>query len=166
MSSHGVVLAAGQGPVILHTAPGRSFTLKLQNGETADSVMMFEEVAPVGTVTDFHTHHESDEVAYVLCGEITFKIGDEVTVGGPGTCAFMPRDVPHAWKSTGVEAGRVLFLYTPGRAGKAFEELLHRPIESLSPQEANPRAAPHGYCRPAAFLSRHRGQICPAKAAT
>jgi quercetin dioxygenase-like cupin family protein len=76
MSLHGVVLAAGQGPVIRHTAPGRSFTLKLQNGETAESVMMFEEVAPVGTVTDFHTHHESDEIAYVLCGEITFKIGD------------------------------------------------------------------------------------------
>jgi quercetin dioxygenase-like cupin family protein len=113
MSLHGIVLPAGQGPVIHHTSPGRSFTLKLQNGETAESVMMFEEVAPVGTVTDFHTHHGSDEVAYVLCGEITFKIGDEVTVGGPGTCAFMPRDVPHAWKSTGVEPGRVLFLYTP-----------------------------------------------------
>jgi hypothetical protein len=24
------------------------------------------------------------------------KIGDEITVGGPGTCAFMPRGVPHA----------------------------------------------------------------------
>jgi quercetin dioxygenase-like cupin family protein len=135
MSLHGIVLAAGQGPVIRHTSPGRSFTLKLQNGETAENVMMFEEVAPVGTVTDFHTHRASDEVAYVLCGEVTFKIGDEVTVGGPGTCAFMPRDVPHAWKSTGVEAARVLFLYTPGRAGKTFEELLHRPIGSLSEQE-------------------------------
>ncbi len=145
MSMRGVVLAAGQGQVIQSTAPGRSFTLKLLNGETADSVMMFEEVAPVGTVTDFHTHHESDEVAYVLDGEITFKIGDEVTVGGPGTCAFMPRDVPHAWKSTGVEAARVLFLYTPGRAGKAFEELLHRPFASLSQQERVQMCERHGW---------------------
>jgi len=38
-----------------------------------------------------HLHQDSDEVAYVLSGEITFKIGDAVTVGGPGTCAFMPR---------------------------------------------------------------------------
>ena len=135
MSARGVVVAAGQGPVIQHTASGRSFTLKLQNYETAESVMMFEEVAPVGTVTDFHTHHASDEIAYVLSGEITFKIGDEISVGGPGTCAFLPRDVPHAWKSTGVEPARVLFLYTPGRAGKTFEELLHRPFESLSQQE-------------------------------
>ena len=144
MSVHGVVVAAGQGPVIQHTAPGRSFTLKLQNGETDESVMMFEEVAPVGTVTNFHTHRESDEIAYVLSGEITFKIGDQVTVGGPGTCAFLPRDVPHAWKSTGVEPARVLFLYTPGRAGKAFEEMLHRPFGSLSQQERVQMRERHG----------------------
>src|SRR5260370_39264767 len=86
--------------------------------------MIFEEVAPVGTVTPMPLHHDSDEVAYVLSGEITFKIGDAVTVGGPGTCAFMPRAVPHAWKSTGAEIGRVLFMYAPGRAGKLFEEMV------------------------------------------
>ena len=92
-----------------------------------------------------HLHHDSDEVAYVLSGEITFKIGDEITVGGPGTCAFMPRDVPHAWKSTGAEPGKVLFLYTPGRAGKFFEELLHRPIGSLSEQELAEVGDRHGW---------------------
>ena len=55
-----------------------------------------------------HVHRDSDEVALVLAGEITFKIGDEVSVGGPGTCAFFPRNVPHAWKSTGSKTGRVL----------------------------------------------------------
>jgi Sigma-70, region 4 len=54
-------------------------------------------------------------------------IGDEVSVGGPGTCAFFPRNVPHAWKSTGTETGRVLFLYTPAAAGGYVEELLNRP---------------------------------------
>src|SRR6476661_7960008 len=103
-------------------APGRSASLKLVGGETADSVMLFEETAPAGTETTFHLHHDSDEVAYVLSGEVTFKIGDEVTVGGPGTCAFMPRGVPHAWKSTGTETGRALFLYTPARAGGLIEE--------------------------------------------
>src|SRR5438105_14408227 len=98
----------------------RCYRSRLQNGETDESVMMFEEVAPVGTVTPMHLHHDSDEIAYVLGGEITFKIGDAVTVGGPGTCAFMPRDVPHAWKSSGTEIGRVLFLYTPGRAGNVL----------------------------------------------
>ena len=90
---------------------------------------MFEETLPAGTASLFHLHRDSDEVAWVLAGEITFKIGDEVTVGGPGTCAFFPRNVPHAWKSTGRETGRVLFMYTPAAAGGYVEELSnHRPI--------------------------------------
>src|SRR5258708_18892380 len=97
--------------------PGRSYLLKLLGEDTGESIMMFEEMIPAGTKSAFHLHHDSDEVAYVLSGEVTFKIGDEVTVGGPGTCAFMPRGVPHAWKSTGAKTGRVLFLYAPAKAG-------------------------------------------------
>ena len=104
--------------------------------------MMFEETAPVGTESSFHLHHDSDEVAWVLAGEITFKIGDEVTVGGPGTCAFMPRNVPHAWKNTGSETGRVLFLYTPAAAGGYFEELPKRPGRPIDDDE---RKSPERY---------------------
>src|SRR6266571_4975902 len=104
------------------TSPGRSFSLKLRGGETGGSIMMFEQTVPAGTKSTFHLHHDSDEVAYVLSGEVTFLIGDDVTVGGPGTCAFMPRGVPHAWKSTGAETGQVLFLYTPANAGGLIEE--------------------------------------------
>src|SRR5215813_13412561 len=103
-------------------SPGRSFSLKLRGGETGDSIMMFEETVPAGTKSTFHLHHHSDEVAYVLSGEVTFLIGDDVTVGGPGTCAFMPRGVRHAWKSTGAETGCVLFLYTPAKASGLIEE--------------------------------------------
>jgi quercetin dioxygenase-like cupin family protein len=101
----GFVVPPGQGKV-WNMAPGRSAALKMLNGDTADSVMMFEEVAPASTETPLHTHDDSDEVAYVLSGQITFKIGDEITVGGPGTCAFMPRGLAHAWKNTGAEPGR------------------------------------------------------------
>src|SRR5258705_2847664 len=141
MAARGIVVPPDQGPV----SPGRSFSLKLRGGETGDSIMMFEETVPAGTKSTFHVHHDSDEVAYVLSGEVTFKIGDEVTVGGPGTCAFMPRDVPHAWKSTGAKTGRVLFLYTPARAGKFFEDLLKRPIGAISDREIAEVGERHGW---------------------
>ena len=121
MGAHGVVVPPGQGPV-WNVSPGRSIVLKLLGGDTGGSVMFFEETVPAGTMSTFHLHHDSDEVAYVLSGEVTFKIGDQLTVGGPGTCAFMPRGVPHAWKNSGTETGRVLFLYTPARAGGLLEE--------------------------------------------
>ena len=63
----------------------------------------------------------------MLEGEFTFKIGEEVTIGGPGTCAFMPRNVPHAWKNSGSTPGRVVFLYTPAVAGRFVEGMLERP---------------------------------------
>ena len=123
MDTPSIVVPPGQDPV----SPGRSFLLKLLGRETGGSIMMFEETVPAGTKSTFHLHRDSDEVAYVLSGEVTFLIGDEVTVGGPGTCAFMPRGVRHAWKSTGAQTGRVLFLYTPAAAGGYVEELLNRP---------------------------------------
>ena len=144
MDAKGFVVPPGGGS-ILSMAPGRSAALKLLGGDTGDSVMLFEETAPAGTETTFHLHRDSDEVAYVLSGKITFKIGDEVTVGGPGTCAFLPRGVAHAWKNTGAETGRVLFLYTPASAGGFFEEQLAQPSGSANGPEANEMRRRHGW---------------------
>src|SRR5499427_7254292 len=131
MGARAVVVPPGGGPV-LTMAPGRSAALKLLSGKTGESVMAFEETAPPATETTFHLHHDSDEVAYVLEGEVTIKIGDEITVGTAGSCAFLPRNVPHAWKNTGAETARILFLYTPGKAGGFFEERL-----GTAPGDAN-----------------------------
>lgn len=119
----GFVIPAGGGKIIQSPTAGRFFALKLLGRETNESIMMFEETLPAGTASIHHLHHDSDEVAWVMSGEMTFKIGEAVTVGGPGTCAFMPRNVPHAWKNTGRETARVLFLYTPANAGGLIEEL-------------------------------------------
>jgi quercetin dioxygenase-like cupin family protein len=137
------VVPTGQNPV----SPGRSSSLKLRGGETGDSVMIFEETVPAGTKSTLHLHHDSDEVAYVLSGEVTFMIGDAVTVGGPGACAFMPRNVPHAWKSTGAETGRVLFLYTPAKAGGLLEEQhrTQRKFASMSERELAEILERHGW---------------------
>ena len=125
-ATKGFVVPAGGGRHFPSPTPGRSFALKLLGRETGESIMMFEETLPAGAASLYHLHHDSDEVAWVLAGEFTFKIGDEVTAGGPGTCAFMPRDIPHAWKNTGGETGRVLFLYTPAAAGGYIEALAQR----------------------------------------
>ena len=130
-AAQGFVVPAGGGKHFASPTPGRFFDLKLLAGDTNESIMMFEETLPPGTASLFHLHHDSDEVAWVLAGDFSFMIGDMVSVGGPGTCAFMPRDVPHAWKNTGSETGRVLFLYTPAAAGRLIESLSeHRPADA------------------------------------
>ena len=144
MTPNGFVVPPGGGRV-LNMAPGRVSALRLLGSDTDDSIMLFEETAPPGTETTFHLHHDSDEVAYVLSGEITFKIGDEVTVGGTGSCAFFPRGIPHAWKNLGAETARVLFLYTPANAGGFFEERLDRPEGSANGPEANSMRERNGW---------------------
>jgi len=136
METKGFVVPPGGGK-LLDMAPGRFSALKLLGGETAESIMLFEETAPADTETTFHLHRDSDEVAYVLAGEVTMKIGDEVTVGKTGSCAFFPRNVPHAWKNTGAETARILFLYTPAAAGGFFEELLDNPADAINGDKAN-----------------------------
>jgi quercetin dioxygenase-like cupin family protein len=126
-TTKGRIVPTGGGTHLDMGAPGRFAVLKLLGRDTNESVMLFEETVPAGTKSLFHLHRDSDEVAWVLAGEITFKIGDEVSVGGPGTCAFLPRNVPHAWKNSGSETARALFLYTPAAAGGYVEELRNRP---------------------------------------
>jgi quercetin dioxygenase-like cupin family protein len=117
----GVVVAPGLGPSHSFT-PGRSTAIKLTGAATGGSVMLFEQTIPAGTKSTFHRHRDSDEIGYVVSGELTLKIGDDVTVGGAGTVAFVPRGVAHAWKCTGSEAARVVFFYTPAKAGGLIEE--------------------------------------------
>ena len=144
MDAQGIVVLPGRDPV----PEGRLVAAQTAAcGDTGDSVMVFEETVPAGTRSTLHLHHHSDEVAYVLSGEVTFLIGDEVTVGGPGSCAFMPRGVPHAWKSTGAETGGVLFLYTPAKAGGLLEEQqrTQRKFASMTKDELAEICQRHGW---------------------
>ena len=125
----GVVVPAGGGKHLTEKS-GQVVSMKLFGRETGQSVTLFEQSVPPGSKNSWlHLHRDSDEVAWVLDGEFTFRIGDEVMTGGPGTCAFMPRNVPHAWKNSGTVPGRVVFLYTPATAGQFVEEMIERPGE-------------------------------------
>lgn len=68
-----------------------------------------------------HVHSREDEAFYVLEGEIRFRQGDEEFVGGPGTWAWGPRGVPHAFKVES-EGARALVMVTPGGFERMFEE--------------------------------------------
>lgn len=135
-ASAGLAIPPGGGKRHASPAPGRFFDLKLLGRETGESVMLFEETLPAGTTSLYHLHHGSDEIAWVLEGELTFKIGDKISSGGPGTCAFMPRNVAHAWKNTGSTTARALFLYTPATAGGYIEEMAERGSPTTAAERA------------------------------
>ncbi len=137
-------------------APDRWAVLKLLGGETGDSITLFEETAPAGTDTTFHLHRDSDQVAYVLSGEITFKIGDEATVGGPGTCAFMPRPACRMPGKTPAPKPAACCFSTPRRRPVGFSRNScgGRPGRSTEPRPMRSAGVTGGRSCPAAFLAR------------
>src|SRR5258708_9161020 len=112
-TSKGVVVPAGGGQH-LEESSGQVMSMKLFGRETGQAVTLFEQAVPAGSKNSWlHLHRDSDEIAWVLEGEFTFKIGDEVTTGGPGTRAVMPPNVAHPLKHSCSPPGRLAVLYSP-----------------------------------------------------
>ncbi|MBS1845652.1 MAG: cupin domain-containing protein [Actinobacteria bacterium] len=66
--------------------------------------------------------HDFDEAFYVLEGELTFQIGEDVSTAGPGELVFAPRGSVHTLANRSEEPSRYLLVCTPG----GFERTLAR----------------------------------------
>lgn len=55
-----------------------------------------------------HVHDCLDETFYVIEGELTFRLGDEVVTGASGTTVHVPRGLAHTFANFGTECCRYL----------------------------------------------------------
>src|SRR3712207_5584356 len=117
---------------------GGRFTIKIDGDEAEGRVSLVEVVAFRTTEPPLHIHHSEDEAWYVLDGRITFYVGDESFVAGPGTLVYGPKGVPHAF-TVDIEPTRVLVLATPSGFEHFALDLATRPATS---DEAPPDLAP------------------------
>ena len=60
-------------------------------------------VAPGGDPTRGHSHRTIEEIYFVLAGEITIKLGDEVTTLGPRDGVLIAAATPRAVRNDGDE---------------------------------------------------------------
>jgi hypothetical protein len=68
--------------------------------DTNGVVGAVEVAGPGGAVPPLHVHHREHEAFYVLQGEYSAFIGDDVITASPGTWVWGPRDVPHGTASS------------------------------------------------------------------
>jgi quercetin dioxygenase-like cupin family protein len=73
-----------------------------------------------------HHHVHTEESFFVLDGEFTFTVGDQVTEIGPGSYILIPRGAPHMIHA-GAAGGRLLALMVPGALQGMFFELAEVP---------------------------------------
>jgi mannose-6-phosphate isomerase-like protein (cupin superfamily) len=86
-------------------------------------VGIIEARLPPGHIVAPHVHADVDEVSYVLAGEITAEIGDEVVVAPAGSYVLKPCGVMHAFWNSGSELARVMELHLPGGFEEFYREM-------------------------------------------
>lgn len=101
----GYMLAPGEG------IDGRDTEVKCSNRSTGGSLAMYRTIVD-GDGPPLHAHTHEDETIVVLDGVMECECGRDTWSGGPGTVFFMPRGLPHTFRSLDGPA-TILFLITP-----------------------------------------------------
>ena len=81
-------------------------------------------------------HHDFDETFYVLEGELSFQLEDDVFTRRAGELAFAPRGVPHTYANLSGAPARVLLVITHAGFERYFDQIAARITGSEPPPEA------------------------------
>jgi quercetin dioxygenase-like cupin family protein len=106
-----------------------TFRIMLTPAETEGRFGMFEAVVVPGFGPPRHIHHNEDEVALVIEGEVRFWLNGEMLDRKAGDVVFLPRGKEHTFKVTGNAPARMLGIVTPGGFESFFPVVAQRNIK-------------------------------------
>lgn len=92
---------------------------KVTNADTGGAFSVFEDVLTKGKMTPLHQHDHSDELVYVIEGEIVLLVNGEEQALKSGAIALVSRGTPHALLVTS-ETCRLLVFATSSRTEAFF----------------------------------------------
>jgi mannose-6-phosphate isomerase-like protein (cupin superfamily) len=97
--------------------------IKISAKDTDGKLTIFEYTGNVKGGPPLHIHHKQDEIFFIVEGEYTFKVGDEIHKLSTGDTIFLPRKVPHTFAQTS-EKGKMYFMFQPsGKMEDYFRKL-------------------------------------------
>lgn len=123
-----IVRNAGEGERLWFHGGG-VHTWKVTAEETQGALGVLEDFLEGGKTTPLHSHPDSDEVVYVLEGEILVHDGGNPRTVGAGGVVINPRGVAHAFAVTS-ERARILSIMTPATQTESFYRKASTPGES------------------------------------
>lgn len=98
--------------------------IRLSGEETDGAFSLLEYTAPPdGPSPGRHLHEETDEVIFVLDGELACSVGGEDRSLGAGDTGWIPRETPHSFEVTGTREAWFLLWYSPAGFEGYFEEM-------------------------------------------
>jgi quercetin dioxygenase-like cupin family protein len=100
--------------------PGRGHDVKASGQSTGGNLTVIEIAIDGGPPR--HTHRREDESLYVLTGVLDIECGNDGFHAEPGSFVFLPRQIPHAFRTVDGPA-TALLIVTPGGLDEYFAEL-------------------------------------------
>lgn len=114
------VLGPGEGEA--RQVLGDRETFKATAERTNGLFALKESLSPHGSGPPLHVHEREDEACYVVDGDVTLFVEEDVVSAPAGTWVYLPRGVPHSVRVESAEA-RMLWLIVPGAFASFFAEL-------------------------------------------
>jgi quercetin dioxygenase-like cupin family protein len=119
MTDRMIARAAGSGTA--SWALGGLFETLVAGGETDGVLGVSLVTQPAGTAPPMHVHTREAEAWYLLSGTLTYQAGDERVDLEAGGFIYLPRGVPHAFRTT--SDVRYLALTLPGGVMDLYDEV-------------------------------------------
>jgi quercetin dioxygenase-like cupin family protein len=113
------------------------FAATLTLKASAHELGVCEVLISPGDEPPLHVHTREDEWFYLLDGEMSFHVGDEIYRGTPGSFVSFPRGIAHTFTIESPSA-RFLVFNTPGGFERMFE------LAPKTPEEAGRALTEYG----------------------
>ena len=103
--------------------PGTFPPIKAGAADTGGLLTVSEGIVPPGRPgPPLHIHEDTDECFYVVEGQLLVQIGEERHELGPGSFAWLPRQIPHTYANVSARPVRALGIAVPGGMEEFFAE--------------------------------------------
>jgi quercetin dioxygenase-like cupin family protein len=108
----------------------------LRSEDSDGGLAVVEIVLDPATGPPLHLHPTHGEGFYVLAGELTVQLGEEIVSGGPGTWAFAPPDTPHTLANLTEQEVRLLCVFAPAGFERRFDRILAEQAGQQPPERS------------------------------
>ncbi|MEZ6130484.1 MAG: cupin domain-containing protein [Planctomycetaceae bacterium] len=129
---------------------GDRVTLKIVGSDTAGTLALHETLVPAQAGPPRHVHHRESETFYILEGTFEFEVDGIRSTVSPGAVVFAPQDIPHQFRNTTDQPGKILVVCQPA----GFEHFI-REFATI------PTTVPPDPAQMAAIAARHGIEFLP-----
>ena len=95
----------------------------LRSEQTNAEIGMIRHTVPAGFTGPPLHRHDFDETFYVLEGQLTVQLGEDLVRIETGELTFAPRGIPHTFTNLADEPARYLIVFTPAGFERHFARM-------------------------------------------